>query len=410
MSAQRFFYSLLAAMALLMAFSIGMMGTAAVLQKKASLSPPSYLEPMEALSQTTHFEPKMVNSEAEQTGTIRLPKSHLKFEKNTQIQAKSESQPLQKATDLHTTTPHLQPSQLQQVKQSKQASAVFPHYEIDGGVLKLYLPKQAVSYQTVKRALTRLLLSDQLLPASELLSTQSFSTRKVPFFYDKVLDQQQQPMRYPADVYRFVNYVLTHPDQYLQEGLQSLTIALPLKPHAISEPVHKYQQWVARYAKQFSVKPALVFAIMETESGFNPKAVSRSQALGLMQLKPHAAGQDVYQYIDLKRGKPSAEKLFDAENNIRMGTAYIGLLQNEYLAQVRNKLSKKILAIAAYNGGLSTVLKVFGNTKAQAIQNINRLNPKQIYRKLRLQHQSAETRAYIDKVLKAELKYQKILS
>jgi len=352
----------------------------------------------------------MVKLGAEQTEAIRPSQTHSNFPKSTQIQPKSEPQPLQKTTELHVATSHLQPSHPQQVKESKQASAVSPYYQIEGGVLKLYLPKQAVNYQTVKRALTRLLLSDRLLPASELLSTQPFSTRKLPFFYGKVLDQQQQPMRYPADVYRFVNYVLTHPDQYLQEGSQSLKIALPLKPHAISDPVHKYQQWVARYAKQFSVKPALVFAIMETESGFNPKAVSRSQALGLMQLKPHAAGQDVYQYIDLRRGKPSAEKLFDAENNIRMGTAYIGLLQNEYLAPVRNKLSKKILAIAAYNGGLSTVLKVFGNTKAEAIQNINRLNPKQIYRKLRLQHQSAETRAYIDKVLKAELKYQKILS
>jgi len=390
---QQFFQSLLWAITILIALSIGVMSTAVVLQQ-------SHLSERKAVERPTIKEPlpKMVsigrvvsqNSiQSEQTLANTLkPVATLK--KNIQ---KS------KQSIIGHTDAYIAPK----------PSKLIPHYEIQENVLSVYFPKDRATHQAIKRALTRLLLSEYLISASDLFSTRSVSTHNVPFFYGKVVDQNNQPMRYPADVYHFIDYLLSHPEDYLVEAQSGLKVVLPLKAHAIGEPIHKYQQWVSRYAKQFSVNPALVFAIMETESGFDPYAVSQSNALGLMQLKPEAAGQDVYRYIDFKTGEPEPEELFDSQNNIRMGTAYLGMLQNEYLAQIRNKLSKKILAIAAYNGGLSTVLKLFGGSKESAIERINRLNPKQIYRKLRQQHQSAETRAYLDKVLKAEMKYQKIL-
>ncbi|WP_051347165.1 murein transglycosylase domain-containing protein [Thiomicrorhabdus chilensis] len=267
-----------------------------------------------------------------------------------------------------------------------------------------------LSNQMLKRALSRLLLSDEPF-TEDLLSTDTIRFRKRPYFYKRVLDQSQQPIRYPANAFEYVDYLLAsdHINKVTDEEGEFLVVHIPLVSRDYPQPVQRYQQWVETYAKQFAIEPSLVFAVMETESGFKPDAVSRSQALGLMQLKAHTAGKDVYKHIDFKQGMPNKTDLFDEQNNIRMGTAYLGLLNNDYLAGVRNPENKELLTIASYNGGLSTVLKLFGEDAQSAIQRINRLHPRQVYRKLRFEHDSDETRRYLDKVLRAKSKYQQIL-
>jgi len=402
MTIQQFFYGLVGSLILLMAFGLGVMGTAVLWQNKQSNSSIEW--------QVADFNQiKLDSPQNIKMITVNPSSTTLSTKIGASAEQKTPSQPLAKTATSLTHVISEPTTTTQTVQTSKNALPTLPYYEIETDTLNLYFAKQWVSHQKIKRALTRLLLSDHLIPPEALLSTESIATHKVPFLYGKVVDHNQQGMRYPAQVYRFIDHLLAHPEQYFIETQKAIKISLPLKSHSIGEPIHKYQQWVSRYAKQFSVSPALVFAIMETESGFNPYAVSRSNALGLMQLKPEAAGQDVYRHIDFKTGEPEPEELFDSQNNIRMGTAYLGMLKNAYLAKVQNKVAKKILAIASYNGGLSTVLKLFGRDKDTAIARINRLNPRQIYRKLRQQHPSAETRAYIDKVLHAEMKYQKIL-
>jgi len=178
----------------------------------------------------------------------------------------------------------------------------------------------------------------------------------------------------------------------------------------LTGPAKSYQAWVKDYANEFDVPPSLVYAVMETESAFNPRAVSRSNAIGLMQLKPEAAGRDVYQYIDAKPGQPSLNELFDSKNNIRMGTAYLGLLKHDYLSNIMDEKIKQMVTISSYNGGLSTVLRLFGHTPEKAVERLNKMKPNQVYRKLRYDHQSDETRRYLDKVLKAETKYRALLN
>ncbi|WP_373018317.1 murein transglycosylase domain-containing protein [Thiomicrorhabdus sp.] len=270
-------------------------------------------------------------------------------------------------------------------------------------------PKAVANLRDMKRAISRLLLSDQ--PFSEdLLSSQALAFKDIPYLYRKVLDQNRRPIRYPAKAFEYADYLLNSKfsETIKDEEGEFVAVHIPLVDPNYPEPVSLYKDWVTDYAKKFDVSPALVFAIMETESGFKPDAVSRSNALGLMQLKPEAAGRDVYQYIDLKEGSPSRKDLFDEKNNIRMGTAYLGLLTHDYLDKVRNKDNKELLAIASYNGGLSTVLKLFGDSEERAIEYINRLHPRQVYRKLRFEHQSDETRRYLDKVMKAKNKYRTI--
>ena len=271
-------------------------------------------------------------------------------------------------------------------------------------------PKAIADLKTIKKSLARLILSPE--PFNEqLVSNESLSFNKLPYFYKQVLNQKGEAIRYPAKALAYIDHLIqTDALQQIEDADGHFTVVhIPLTQPNYPKPVERYKAWVDDYAKEFAVSPSLVFAIMETESGFRPQAVSTSKAMGLMQLKASAAGRDVFEQVDKRLGQPNQAQLFDEKENIRMGTAYLGLLNHDYLTKVRNPKSKELLAISSYNGGLSTVLKLFGNSNEKALEQINRLHPRQVYRKLRFEHQSKETRDYLDKVLRAKSRYQELL-
>ncbi|MDE8345296.1 MAG: lytic transglycosylase domain-containing protein [Acidocella sp.] len=89
----------------------------------------------------------------------------------------------------------------------------------------------------------------------------------------------------------------------------------------------------------FTVDPALVYALARTESGFNPHAVSREGARGLMQLMPATAS-----YIGRQAGISGT--VSDASDNLALGQAYI-----RYLG-AQSGIDDNLLAIlASYNAG-----------------------------------------------------------
>lgn len=277
--------------------------------------------------------------------------------------------------------------------------------------LALEFPKSIATAQNVKRAMARLLLSENPFKEFDLLSTKRLDLSKRPYLLYHVVNQYGESIQYPKQAYDFAEYLLEESAKEIHDESGSyLFIKIPLAKAGLKGKAKNYQVWVDDYAQEFDISPALVYAVMETESAFNPKAVSRSNAIGLMQVKANAAGADVYKHVDGRQDAPTKYDLFNSENNIRMGTAYLGLLHHNYLAEIEDSKVKKMLAISSYNGGMSTVLKLFGKTTEEALAKVNRLKPNQVYRKLRYEHASDETRRYLDKVLKAENKYQKLLS
>ena len=90
------------------------------------------------------------------------------------------------------------------------------------------------------------------------------------------------------------------------------------------------------YAARNRVSPALVNAVIETESSYNPRAVSPRGAMGLMQLMP-----------DVARGL-GVENPFEPEENIRGGVTLLRRLLDKYHGDQR-------LALAAYNAGEGAV-------------------------------------------------------
>ena len=61
--------------------------------------------------------------------------------------------------------------------------------------------------------------------------------------------------------------------------------------------VERYKDEIFKQSERFGIDPAIVFAIIHTESSFNPKARSHIPAYGLMQLVPKSGGRDAYNYI-----------------------------------------------------------------------------------------------------------------
>ena len=161
----------------------------------------------------------------------------------------------------------------------------------------------------------------------------------------------------------------------------------------------RYTSFIRQYAEKYQLASALVLAIMHTESNFDPFAVSRNQAVGLMQIVPDTAGNEVYRYITGSHGSPSLDTLFSPEHNIRYGAVYLHLLERRYFGGVRNPASRQMCIIAAYNGGPGAVLRLFDSDPDAAVAVINSLAPEALYTTLTTEMPKRETRRYVELVL-----------
>lgn len=97
---------------------------------------------------------------------------------------------------------------------------------------------------------------------------------------------------------------------------------------------------VLSYSKTYELSPALVLAVIKTESGFRPNAVSEAGAMGLMQLMP-----ETFLYLSTEKLKETHHEsaLFDPDVNLRFGCYYLS-----YLFERFDDLTT---VIAAYNAG-----------------------------------------------------------
>ena len=110
--------------------------------------------------------------------------------------------------------------------------------------------------------------------------------------------------------------------------------------------VRNYSEYVEKYAKEENIDPLLCYAIIKAESNFNPNAVSKSGAKGLMQLMDETA-KDVATNAIIEY--TSNESLFEPEKNIQLGI--------KYYAQLKSIYNSDVLSLTAYNAGIGNVKK-----------------------------------------------------
>ena len=107
----------------------------------------------------------------------------------------------------------------------------------------------------------------------------------------------------------------------------------PLAPAAtVATPPDRLDRIVREAAERHNMDPALLNAVISTESGWNPQAVSRKGAVGLMQLIPETAQR-------FGVGNP-----YDPAQNVEAGTTYLKTLLDRYDGDLNKSL-------AAYNAG-----------------------------------------------------------
>lgn len=111
----------------------------------------------------------------------------------------------------------------------------------------------------------------------------------------------------------------------------------------------EYADWISSEAKANSVDPLLVHALIREESRYNPDALSRVKALGLMQLMPGTA-YGVAKRLSVPLS--GTQEVLKPDINIKLGTNYLAYT-------LRRFDGNALLAIASYNGGPNAVQSWF---------------------------------------------------
>jgi len=189
-----------------------------------------------------------------------------------------------------------------------------------------------------------------------------------------------------------------------------LTYTVPLPKDRLRRKAKELKPVVVQYAKQHDVPPDLLFAIIHTESHFNPLARSPVPAYGLMQIVPSTAGRDASKALFDRSRRFSPSYLYNPKNNIELGAAYLNLVYYRYLGDIENPRSRLYCAIAAYNTGAANVAKAF-ITQAKmnvAIPKINLMSDEEVLDRLFEKLTSRETRGYLKKVLSRRVLYKRV--
>ena len=124
--------------------------------------------------------------------------------------------------------------------------------------------------------------------------------------------------------------------------LAILPFALRL-PDAVLRTIYplRYEEIIRQASEENDLEPAFVAGVIYTESRFRPDVKSHREAYGLMQLLPQSA-----HFIQRKSGIKGDYR--DPEVNVRLGTWFLGYLDDRYEGDER-------LMLAAYNSGEGNV-------------------------------------------------------
>lgn len=150
----------------------------------------------------------------------------------------------------------------------------------------------------------------------------------------------------------------------------------------------KYSEYVEKYSEEYNIDENFIYAVIKTESGFDPDAKSNVGAVGLMQLMP-IAFEEVRNNIDNTKGLKFSD-MYNPENNIMYGTWYLHYLYNEF--------GSYELTIAAYHAGMTEVRGWLNDE----ILDENDLNLDNI------PSDFSDTRHYINKVISAYKQYNRL--
>lgn len=147
-----------------------------------------------------------------------------------------------------------------------------------------------------------------------------------------------------------------------------------------------YEQEVRSAAEKYGISPSLVYAVIHTESGFDPEARSSAGAVGLMQVTPPTMEWALMR--SGVSGTPDEKMLTDPAFNIEIGTCVLHLLGEQF--------NERDTVLAAYNAGMGHVQTWLSDTAYSADGQTLHTIPFE------------ETANYVKKVHRAQKIYQRL--
>ena len=148
-----------------------------------------------------------------------------------------------------------------------------------------------------------------------------------------------------------------HHDRKISPAPPSPATAPAGQANSVSTPskgAKGFEPLIEEASRNFGVEKALIRAVIKAESDFNPRAKSRSGAVGLMQLLPSTARE------------LGVRDLYDPRDNITGGTRYLAMLLDRYDGNLKS-------ALAAYNWGPGNIEKTPDQLPGETEQYIQRV-------------------------------------
>ncbi len=147
----------------------------------------------------------------------------------------------------------------------------------------------------------------------------------------------------------------------------------------------KYQSYVEKYSRDNNIDKYLVYAVIKTESGFDPEAVSNVGARGLMQIM-----EDTFDWIKYKLDDENTvyNDMFTPKKNIEYGCALLGILYDEF--------GSVAATAAAYHAGRGKVNEWLSDRR----YSFDGVHLDEI--------PTSDTAHYVDKIVSAYEMYQKL--
>jgi membrane-bound lytic murein transglycosylase C len=282
--------------------------------------------------------------------------------------------------------------------------------DFDRGLVTVETIQESGKGHHLQNAIVTTLLTPEDPRSVDLYSARTIKLTGRPYLEGLVQDHKGNEISNPQQAEAYARYLVQQ-----KQSKRSITtpkgtrlvrqVKFTLVNDYLNRSARRYASLVNHYAGKYRVSRSLVYAVIKTESNFNPYAVSSAPAYGLMQLVPTTGGRDAYRRVKGYDHTPSRDFLFVPGNNIELGTAYLGIIERDYLGQIRDPVSREYCTIAAYNTGSGNVLETFSRDRARAVQIINSLPAAEVYQRLRngLSHQ--EARRYLVKVLDARREF-----
>jgi len=274
--------------------------------------------------------------------------------------------------------------------------------DFDSGRIRVESQGSKTPITSLQHAIIATLLTPADPSQVDLYTAADMGITGKPFLAGQVVDQEGMAIEYPWRAERFAKYLT---DNRLKKSGSRYWVDITMVTAHRQKSAGRYHDLAQQAGARYNVSVPLIMAVMETESSFNPFAVSHAGAYGLMQVMQATAGADVFQKIYHRNDRPGRNYLLNPVNNIDTGTAYLSILRDVYLKGIEGWQKKEYCMIAAYNGGAGNLLKAFDRNRTRAIQRINRMSADQVYQTILRQHPKAESRNYLKKVTEYKRRY-----